>query len=203
MRRVSVYAIGVLTLMATLAAGCSTTPKSEAKQASLKESAQATLDRFKRTKPGLDQELAQVPAFVVFPNVGKGGFVVGGAYGRGVLYEHGQPTGFADVSAASVGLQAGGQSYAELILLQDQDAVNRFKSNTAQLGASASAVALTAGAQGRAQFNNGMAVYVLTNGGLMAEAAVKGQRFTFAPRETGLTAPGPNNQQEPQPASSR
>lgn len=204
MRRFPVYLVGALTLLAGVTSGCSTTPKSEAKQTSLKESAQSTLDRFKRQKPGLDKELAGIPAYAVFPSIGKGGLGVGGAYGRGVLYENGQPTGFCDVSQASIGFQAGGQSYAELLMLQDDKAVQRFKTNTAQVGANASAVALTAGAQGNAQFNNGMAIYTLTNGGLMYEAAVNGQRFTYAPQETGLTAtPAPGNENQPQPASSK
>lgn len=190
MRRGTIYLLGALFLLGGLSSGCSTTPKSASARETLRDNADTTLARFKRQKPGIDQELAGVPAYAVFPTIGKGGLGVGGAYGRGVMYEGGQPTGYCDVSQASIGFQAGGQSYAELLLFQDQGAVNRFKGNTAQVGAAASAVALTAGAQGRAQFDNGMAIYTLTNGGLMYEAAVNGQRFTYAAREAGLAQPG-------------
>lgn len=204
MRRVPVYVVGVLAVLAGLAGGCSTAPKGQAKQETLKESAQVTINRFMREKPSIKDDMQQAAGYAVYPSIGKGGAIVGGAYGRGVLYEHGQPTGFCDLSQGSVGFQLGGQTYAELILLQDDKALESFKNNKAELGANASAVALNKGlVEGNAKFTNGLAIYTLANGGLMGEASVGGQRFTYAPAESGLAAPVPANSNQPQPASSK
>ena len=202
MRRVSVYMVGALTLLAGLVAGCSTAPKGQAKKDTLMETAPVTVNRFKRESPAIKNELQQVAGYAVFPSVGKAGAVVGAAYGRGVLYEHGQPTGFCDVTQGSVGFQLGGQTYAEMILIQDDKALASFKSNKTELGANASAVALSKGlVDANAKFTNGFAIYTLANGGLMGEASVGGQRFTYATSESGMAMPSSTPQAEP--ASSR
>ena len=166
-----------LTALLMVFAGCSTAPKSDTARANLKDEADVTLRKFDRRDPSLRQTIDRAAGYAVFPSVGKGGLGVGGAYGRGVVYENGQMTGFCDLSQASIGFQAGGQDYAEVLVFKDRDALNKFKQGTYALSADASAVAIKPGASAQAEFKHGVAVFTATNAGLMYEAAVAGQKF--------------------------
>jgi lipid-binding SYLF domain-containing protein len=117
-----------------------------------------------------------------FPEITKGGLIVGGASGRGVVYEKGQHIGYADLTQVSVGLQAGGQTYSELIVFQDQAAMNRFKQNEMNFGANASAVLAENGAAADARFVDGVAVFVKPTVGAAAEASLGGQQITYMPK---------------------
>jgi len=140
--------------------------------------------------------------YAVFPTVGKGGFVVGGAFGRGQVYVGGKVVGTSKLTQVSVGFQAGGQAYSEIVFFQDKQSYERFASGNFQFGAEASATALTAGASAKAGssgisagasgtnttattagagYNNGMAIFTVVKGGLMYEASVGGQKFSFEP----------------------
>jgi lipid-binding SYLF domain-containing protein len=170
--------------------GCQTAPKNDTARANLLDDAQASLHRFERSDNSIPQVLDRSAGYVVFPSVGKGGFIVGGGYGKGVVYERGRAVGYADISEATLGFQAGGQSFSELIIFQDQDALNRFKSGSYGLGAEASAVAIKPGAAAQAEFKKGVMVFTLTGSGLMAEAAVAGQKFRYS---DGLNVPAEAN----------
>ena len=159
--------------------GCSTTPTSEDARANLKDDSNSALSDMKRTDSGLDNFLNNSVGYVIFPSVGKGAAGVGGAYGRGMVYEHGRFIGYADLSQGSIGVQLGGQTYSELIVFQNQDALDSFKNNKLQLEAAASAVAMRAGAASEAKFTNGIAIFTRPLGGLMFEAAIGGQQFTY------------------------
>jgi lipid-binding SYLF domain-containing protein len=152
----------------------------------------AEADAAVATMTAKDQSLRslldRVPGYAIFPNVGKGGAIVGGAYGRGVVYENGRPVGYAELNQASIGAQIGGQSYAQLIAFENEAALQRFKAGDFDLGAELSAVALNAGAAGAANFQDGVAVFQLPKGGLMAAAAINGQKFNFEPLEGPTTA---------------
>jgi lipid-binding SYLF domain-containing protein len=159
--------------------GCSTEPKGEEAKASLRDDAQSTLSQFTREDPGFRGFLDRGRGYVIFPSVGKGGLGVGGAYGRGEVYEGGKMIGYADLTQGSIGLQAGGQTYSEVIVFENEDALNRFKNNKLEFAANASAVALKAGASAAARFENGIAVFTKPKGGLMFEASIGGQKFNF------------------------
>jgi lipid-binding SYLF domain-containing protein len=118
-------------------------------------------------------------AYVIFPNVGKAGFFIGGATGNGVVYEKGKIIGSAKLSQLSVGFQVGGQAYREVIFFEGQQELERFKRNNIELSAQASAVAVTAGASGNAKYENGVMIFTQTKGGLMYEASIGGQKFKF------------------------
>ena len=141
--------------------------------------------------------------YAVFPTIGKGGFVVGGAHGKGRVYKEGRLVGDTTMNQVSVGFQAGGQAYSEIIFFQTRLDLARFESGKFALGAQASAVAITAsasaststagssaGASGTqqnattaGQYQDGMAVFTIAKGGLMYEAAVAGQKFSYEPRD--------------------
>ena len=165
-------------------AGCSSTPtpKSTEKQADVQADAIAALERAKQADPTLAERLdGDSAAYAVFPKVGKGAVGVGGAYGRGVLFENGKMVGYCDLTQASVGLQLGGQSYTEIICFETPEAVERFKQGDLALDAQASAVAIKSGASRNARYEDGVAVLTTGEKGLMAEAAVGGQKFRFQP----------------------
>ena len=119
--------------------------------------------------------------YVIFPNVGKGGFGVGGASGKGAVYQRGNLIGTAQLTQITVGFQAGGQSYREVIFFESEKDLNRFKENNIELSAQASAVAVTEGAAGNAKYKDGVMIFSHTKGGLMYEASIGGQTFKYRP----------------------
>lgn len=145
---------------------------------------------------------ADAYAYAVFPTIGKGGFVVGGAYGAGRAYRAGKHVGNVEMGQVSIGFQLGGQAYSEIIFFQNADVFESFTNGDFELGADVSAVALTAGAQASAStkgatasagtsaentdnsaatWYRGMAVFTLAKGGLMYQASVGGQGFDYEP----------------------
>lgn len=117
--------------------------------------------------------------YVIFPNVGKGGIGIGGAAGNGVVYERGKMVGMAKLTQLSIGFQAGGQAYREIIFLESKKDVERFKDSRFEFSAQASAVAVTAGASANVKYTNGVMVFTMQKGGLMYEASIGGQKFKF------------------------
>jgi lipid-binding SYLF domain-containing protein len=117
--------------------------------------------------------------YVIFPNVGKGAVVVGGAAGTGAAYEHGKQIGIAKLTQVSVGFQFGGQAYREVIFFENKEAMDRFKENRIELSAQVSAVAAASGASLNAKYVEGVMVFTMAKGGLMYEASVGGQKFKF------------------------
>lgn len=163
--------------------GCSTAPRTEEGRDALIQSAEAALARMTAEDPGLRDFIDRGVGYAIFPSVGKGGIGVGGAYGKGVLYENGRVAGFADLSQASIGFQLGGQEYSELIVFETQNAIDRFKTGEFEFAANLSAVALKAGAAAGTNFKDNMAVFTQTNAGLMYEASIGGQKFTYLPAD--------------------
>ena len=119
--------------------------------------------------------------YVIFPNVGKGGIGVGGAAGNGIVFQHGRPIGSAKMKQVTVGFQFGGQAYREVIFFENQAALDRFKGNNFEFSAQASAVAVTKGASGNVKYSDGVMIFTQKKGGLMYEASVGGQKFSFSP----------------------
>jgi lipid-binding SYLF domain-containing protein len=181
-----------LSALALAAAAWAAQPQSgqaAAQPSAMSGEAQKTLDTFKQKDPTVTQQLNKVAGYAVFPKISKGAFIVGGAGGEGVLYEHGKPVGKLTMTNMSVGLQAGGQTYSELILFQDQAALSKFKQDKASLSANASGVAASAGAGAQAKFSEGVAVFITSESGVMGELSIGGQSFKFEPYG-GMKAPG-------------
>jgi lipid-binding SYLF domain-containing protein len=146
------------------------------------EEAQATIAKFKSSDRGLDEYFKKAYGFAVFPSIGKGGFIFAGAFGRGLVYQHGKPIGRTSVAQASFGLQIGGQAFSEILFFKDQKALDHFKTGSAELSAQASAVVARDGAAAATSYDsNGVAVFVMIMGGAMLEASVGGQKFDYQP----------------------
>lgn len=172
--------ISIALASATVAVGaCAHRPETAAQQRSLEQRANATISAMEQRDPGLRNLLAASSAYIVFPEIGKGGFVVGGASGMGVLYERGIPTGSVRLTQASVGALAGGQTFAELLVIRDPYGVQKLKMGQLKLTADVSAVALTSGAAAGAR--GGMNVFIMPRGGLMVDVSVAGQQLSFEP----------------------
>jgi lipid-binding SYLF domain-containing protein len=139
--------------------------------------------------------------YAIFPNIGKGGFIVGGARGEGHVYRQGERVGETVMNQLSVGFQLGGTDYAEVIFFKDRSSFDNFTSGNFEFDANAQVTAVTAsagasagtnGAQGSASggehdaetgggYYKGMAVFTITRGGLMYEASIAGQKFSYTP----------------------
>ena len=173
----------------------------QALRAATVEDYSKTIELF-RESPLTQPYFANAYGYAVFPVVGKGGAVVGGAFGKGQVYRGGKVTGHSSLVHLSIGLQLGGQAYSEIIFFQDKRAYDEFTTGSFELDAKASAVAITAGAQAEAgttgltagasagpksqvqlaaRYVKGTAVFVHIKGGFMYEAAVGGQKFSFEP----------------------
>jgi len=136
---------------------------------------------FKKTDPGLATFFERSPGYVIFPGIGKAGIGVGGAHGTGVLYQHGEPVGKATVNQVSVGAQLGAQEYSEVIFFSTPEAMATFMRGSMKLAGEVSAVALKSGASANAKYQDGVVVFTATKAGLMLEAAVAGQKFSYEP----------------------
>ncbi|PRX56672.1 lipid-binding SYLF domain-containing protein [Flagellimonas meridianipacifica] len=130
---------------------------------------------------GLQRFFDDSAGYVLFPNVGKGGFIIGGASGNGVVYEGGEMIGMANLKKLNVGLQAGGQAIIEIIFFETSVDLDRFKEGKFQFSAEASAVVLKTGIAASAKYKDGVAVFALPKAGLMADASVGGQKFGYKP----------------------
>ena len=139
--------------------------------------------------------------YAVFPTIGKAGLGIGGAHGEGRVYEQGKYVGDAKMNQLSIGFQAGAEGFSEIIFFQDKRSFDEFTSGNFEFGANVSAVVITAAASGSAttagstaaassgkkdaatagKYEKGTAIFVITKGGLMYEASVSGQKFSYEP----------------------
>ena len=180
MRAMGLMAVAAMVFPLTLA-GCETAPPTVQDRDDLEAQVELTLDRFIDRDPGLEQTIDDSYAYAVFPSVGKAGAGVGGAYGRGIVFRDNEVIGWTDVTQATVGLQLGGQTYSQLLLLQDSAALGRYQRGGLKLAAGTSAVAARQGAAQQANYEDGVLAFTMTTGGLMFEAAIGGQTFGFTP----------------------
>jgi len=154
-------------------------------------------------KAGISDMFNSAFGYALFPTIGKGGFVVGGAYGEGRVYVQGKYYGDTSMAQVTIGFQLGGSGFSQVVFFQDKRALAEFVNGNFEFGADVEAVVLTAAAGasantggssatasggknnasiGRSGYNKGMATFTITKGGLMYEASVGGQKFSFTKR---------------------
>ena len=141
--------------------------------------------------------------YAVFPTIGKAGIGIGGAHGKGKVYKQGVAIGDSKMTQVTVGLQLGGQAYSQVIFFENENALKDFTSGNFEFSAQATAVAITAGASAEANtgggtaagasggkndastvsrgYRKGMAIFTVAKGGLMYEAALGGQKYSYTP----------------------
>jgi lipid-binding SYLF domain-containing protein len=142
---------------------------------------QQAIADFKDSDPSMKVFFEKAYGFAVFPSVGKGAVGIGGAYGEGKVYSKGILNGTSSLMQFTLGLQFGGQVYREIIFFEDKTALDLFKYGNFEFGAQASAVAATAGISANTDYSNGVAIFTIAKNGLMFEASVGGQKFSFEP----------------------
>lgn len=172
-------------------------------QAALADSYSDTLQSF-RTAGASAEFVNSAYGYAVFPTIGKGGIGIGGAHGKGRVYVHGAYVGDSTLTQLTLGFQLGGQAYSQMIFFQDERSFREFTSGNFEFSAQATAVAITAGVSAEANtgggtaagvsggsnnastihggYRKGMAVFTIAKGGLMYEAAIGGQKFTYSAR---------------------
>jgi len=169
----------LLAILGVSLCGCASLSSDPSAQ--LTRETKAAIELLKRADPSLKKLFEGAEGYAVFPSVGKGGLIVGGAHDIGQVFEKGRLIGEAELVQVTVGLQIGGQSYAEIIFFETKDALARFKASGLEFSAQVSAVAAAEGVAENAKYEQGVAVFTLPKSGLMAEASVGGQKFNYIP----------------------
>lgn len=145
----------------------------------LQNEAKEAMKEMLEKNPKLQTYVDNAYGYAVFPKITKAGLGIGGAAGSGIVYQSNLAIGSSKLKQASIGLQAGGQQYSEVIFFENKEAFEHFTNGNLKFDAQASAVAITAGASIDVAYKNGVAVFTYTIGGLMYEASIGGQHFTF------------------------
>ena len=152
-------------------------------KANLVEDSEKALQEMIEKQPKLQSFKDKAYGYAVFPRVTKGAIGVGGAGGKGIVYKDHVPTGQSTLSQATIGFQLGGQQYKEVIFFENADAYEKFTNKKVKFDGQASAVAISEGASVDIAFKDGLAVFTQAAGGLMFEASIGGQHFSFKPKE--------------------
>ncbi len=147
--------------------------------ADAKDAKQKLLDK----DPGLDKFFDNSAGYVIFPNVGEGGFIIGAAAGNGVVYRNGDAIGMADLKKIDIGFQIGGQAIIEIIFFEDEEALTEFKTDEFTFSGEVSATAVKSGVSENLNYSDSVITVVMPKAGLMADVSVGGQRFKYTPME--------------------
>lgn len=179
------HATAVLSLLAASAAlslaplGCSTVPE-KGDRAVFKDESKAALLWFQTNVPGAKRQIEGSAGYIVFPHVGQAGFVIGGTFGRGAVYDaRGMQIGWAALNKGSLGLQIGAQGFKMLMVLEDEKALRRFKTGSWSGDVGATVVFGTEGGAATAPFREGVAIYIGDQSGAMAGMQVALSNVTY------------------------
>lgn len=171
-----------LLAFALLCCACSTASDPAADRANFARETQSTIDTYLFKVPQLKRFFDESYGWAIFPSAGKGGLFVGAGYGRGQVFERGKAKalGEATISQISIGLQAGGQAFSEIIFFRQKRDFESFTMGKFSFAANASAVAIETGASTNLDYTKDVAVFTMSKGGLMLEASIGGQNFSFS-----------------------
>jgi len=153
----------------------------EIDQKQLTAEVQDAIKEFQAADTSLKNRFKKAVGYAVFPTAGKGGLILGGAHGTGQVYASGKLIGTSKMSQVTVGAQIGGQAFMEVIFFETKGALDKFKQGGFSMNAQVGAVAASEGASLNAKYVDGVMVFTKVRSGLMAEATVGGQKFTFEP----------------------
>jgi lipid-binding SYLF domain-containing protein len=167
-------------IMLLLMGGCSTVPQTEEKKEVLTAEVNNAIALFNAKDPGISRFFEQSYGYAVLPKVFKGGFWLGGAGGRGEVFEQKKMIGYCRMSQATLGFTFGGEYFREIVFFRDKEDLDKFKAEEYTFSAQVTGVALSAGAAAKADYKSGMAVFVLSDVGLMIDASLGGQKFNYS-----------------------
>ena len=163
---------------------CATRPETPVSRDRLSAEVDEAVALFRIRDPGIQAFFDRSYGYAVLPKVAKGAWVIGGAFGRGEVFAEGAKVGFCSVSQASVGFSFGGQYFREIIFFRDKLDLSRFRMGDFTFSGQVSAVAVTSGAAAKSDYQDGMAVFVMPDAGLMIDASIAGQKFEYDPTFT-------------------
>jgi len=176
MCKLSIVLLGCVFFMC----GCSTSPKTSESKAVMSSEVSNAISIFKAKDPTIQRFFDKSYGYAVFPKIFKGGFWVSGAGGRGEVFEKNQMVGYSRMSQATLGFSFGGEFFREIIFFRDKEDLDKFKQGDFTFAAQVSGVALNAGVAAKADYKSGMAVFIMTDVGLMVDASLGGQRFKYS-----------------------
>ena len=172
--------LNLVLLVIPLQAAWDPTQKQKDALTGAQQKTMVALEKFKAI-PDLAPFFDAADGYVVFPSIAKAGIGIGGAGGKGEVFQNGKVIGKSSMKQLSIGFQFGAQAFSEIIFFKDARATDRFTAGKFEFGAQASAVLIKQGVAVETAFNNGVAVFTIAKGGLMYEAAIAGQKFSFNP----------------------
>jgi lipid-binding SYLF domain-containing protein len=168
--------------LAAVLCGCTVAPKRPESRDVLAAEVRDAITVFKKRDPTINTFFENSYGYAVFPKVFKGAFLVGGAYGRGEIYEQGRILGYCSLSQATLGFSFGGEYFREIIFFKNDTDLHRFLQEEFAFSAQVSGVVLTLGAAAKADYTDGMAVFVTADKGLMVDVSLGGQKFSAVPK---------------------
>jgi len=180
MKKLTIIFLGLLVLVT---AGCATVPEKAEGKAVLSAEVQEAIAVFKARDSSIDRFFAQSYGYAVFPKVFKGGFFISGAFGRGEVFEQGRLVGYSSLSQATLGFSFGGEYFREIVFFWQKPDLERFKTEKYTFAAQATGVALSEGVAAKADYKEGMAVFIMADKGLMVDASLGGQKFRYVSAE--------------------
>lgn len=181
MKKMMLWKIAIVALV-FLGSACSTVPEKQEARNVLSSEVDLSIATMKARDPDIKLFFESSYGYAVLPRVFKGAFWVGGAHGKGEVYEQGSMIGYCSLSQATLGFSFGGEFFREIIFFRDKKDLDKFKAEEFTFSAQATAVALTAGAAAKADYKDGMAVFVMAQSGLMVDASLGGQKFRYVPK---------------------
>ncbi len=167
--------------MVVLSIGCATRPQTPASRNYLSDQVQETVALFKVRDPGIQAFFDRSYGYAVLPRITKGAVIVGGAHGKGEVFAQGAKVGFCSMSQASLGFSFGGEYFREIIFFRDLADLDRFRMGDFTFSGQVTAVAVNSGAAAKSDYQDGMAVFVMPDSGLMIDASIAGQKFSYDP----------------------
>jgi lipid-binding SYLF domain-containing protein len=175
-------AIGLICFFVLLmVGGCSISPEKLEDKAVLSAETDEAIAVMKVKDPSIQRFFDKSYGYTVLPKVFKGAFIAGGAYGRGEVYEKGKMDGYCNMSQASLGFSLGGEFFREIVFFRDKEDLDAFRSSEFTFSAQVTGVALNAGVAAKADYKAGMAVFIMTDTGLMVDVSLGGQKFNYVP----------------------
>jgi lipid-binding SYLF domain-containing protein len=170
-----------LLLLPLFLTACATAPQNPQAKDVLSAQVREAISLFDQKDPSIQKFFSKSYGYAVLPKIGKGGFWVGGAFGRGEVFEQGKMVGYCSMSQATLGFTFGGEFFREIVFFSDKADLDKFKTEEYTFAAQVTGVALTEGAAAKADYKNGLAVFIMADKGLMVDASVGGQKFNYQP----------------------
>ena len=171
------------TIITFILSGCSTVPETPEAKKVLDSKVDETIAIFREKDPTILEYFKDSYGYAVFPEVFKGAFLLGGARGKGQVFEQGDMIGYSSLTAATIGFSFGGEYFREIIFFRSSGDLAEFTDDEFAFSAQATAVILRSGAAAKTDYEDGKAVFIMAETGAMVDASIGGQKFKFFPEE--------------------